>query len=131
MKKICLLFSLVLILRACWMDIDWSIRIINNSNKTIYVFADFIYPEKSLPVDKPNYFREIKPKSMGNLRAQFFNDWGFKRFQQEKLTLFILDKDVVDTKTWEYIRENDIVLKRYEGRMDDFPRNNGVEVYYP
>ena len=32
----------------------------------------------------------------------------------EVLTLFILDKDTVDSHSWEYIRKKNVILKRFE-----------------
>jgi len=132
-KKYMYYLLLSLLLTGCleWFaDKAYFIRIINNSSRTIYVCADYILPDTLLPVNKP-YLAEIKPKSKGNLHGFQFNDDAFKRLQNERLTIFILDKNDVDTFSWDYLRENNIVLKRYEGNGKELPHDNGLNIYYP
>jgi len=127
------LFILVIVcvlLTGCPVDQGYSIRIINNSSRTIYACAEYILPDTLLPVNKP-YLAEIKPNKEGELHGFHFNDNAFKRLQKERLTIFILDKEQVNTYSWEYLRENNIVLKRYEGNAKEFPHDNGLSIHYP
>ena len=49
----------------------------------------------------------------------------FKRLRNERITLFVLDKSVVDTYEWEYIRENNMILKRYEFNWQELQEMGG------
>ena len=126
-----ILFSLLcVLLTGCPMDIWYAFNIVNNSNQTIDVCAAYVFPDTLLPVNKPDLI-EIKPIKIGNLHGYHFNDDTFERFKKERLTIFILDKKDVDTYSWEYLREHDMVLKRYVGSANDFPFNNGLTIHYP
>jgi len=130
MKKIYLIFFvLTVLLMGCPMDIRYYIRIRNKSTQTIYVCADFVLPDTLLPIQKP-YLVEIESNKIGNIQGYNIDDPKFEKFSKEKLTIFILDKNAVDTCSWEYLRENNLVLKRYEGKTEDFS-DNGVTINYP
>jgi hypothetical protein len=57
----------------------------------------------------------------------YIKDPKFKRLERgETLTIFFIDKDVVDKNEWTVIRESNMVLKRYEFNTDD-----KGDIYYP
>ena len=129
-RNITFLVVIIFLTTGCPMDIEYSIRIHNGSNQTIYVCAWYVLPDTLPPVNKPSLI-EIKSGKVGNLHGSHFNDNSFGRLEHERLTIFILDKTYADTYSWDYLRENYIVLKRYEGNAKEFPRDNGLNIYYP
>jgi len=127
-KTYLLLFVFALLLSGC-LDKWYCFYIKNNSEQTIYACVDFVFPDTLLPIQKP-YLREITPNKTGEIHGYHINDPKFERFDKEKLTIFILDKNVVDTCSWEYIRENNLILKRYEGNRSEFVEYNGGKITF-
>ena len=126
MKKACLLLSLVFLLTACPIDREYSLTVKNTSNQTICVCAWYIFPDTLLPVNKP-FCLEVKPNKIGSIHGHYVNDNTFKRLEKgEKLTLFVLSKDSVDVHSWEYLREHNVILKRYE-----FDKTEKLPIIYP
>jgi hypothetical protein len=132
MKKINYIFFLlaIILLTGCPVDRDYFIRIQNNSSTAIYACAWYVLPDTLLPINKPHLV-EIKSNKTGNIHGYQINDDTFSRLQHERLTIFILSKDVVDTNSWEYLRNNNLIIKRYEGNAEELPRDNGLSIHYP
>ena len=130
MRKIVLIFGLALLMTACPMDRQYSIRLKNNSNLTIYACAAYILLDTLLPISKLQLVL-IDLNKIGNIHGYQVNDDTFKRLEKgERLTLFVLSKDSVDVHSWEYLRENNIILKRYEFNMEEL-NNMGGSINYP
>jgi len=114
MKKVCLLLGFVLLLTACPIDKGELIWVKNNSNQTIVVTAGYILPDTLLP-EKYRRLVTISVNKSDYIEESYVEGVGFQRMKNgERLTLFVLSKDSVDNYSWEYIRENNVVLKRYE-----------------
>ena len=115
MKKISLLFILAFLLTACPMDSYEIIWVKNNSNQTIVVTAEYILPD-TLLMENPAFLKVVDVnQNIGINASDYLNDRYLDRMKKgEKLTLFVLSKDSVDSYLWKYIRENNVILKRYE-----------------
>jgi len=120
MKKIKLLFSIVILLTACPMDTAELLWIKNNSNQTIVVTAGYVLPD-TLLTERHNFLITIDINQSKMIKAtEYLDDRYLDRMKKgERLTLFVLSKDSVDTYSWEYLRENNIILKRYEFNWDE------------
>jgi len=130
MKKIVLLLSLVLLLTACPFDREYSITIKNNSDQTIYACAAYIFPDTLLPIEKP-YLVKIEPTKIGSIHGYYVNDDTFSRFEKGSiLTFFILNEDSVNIHVWEYLKENNVILKRYEFNAQEL-NIVGMPILYP
>jgi len=82
-----------------------------------------------LPMEKPNFI-EINSGKTGYIYGDDCNDPGFIRIKTEKLTIFVLNKDTVDKYPWSYIRNNYVLLKRYEVTEKDII-NMGGSIVFP
>ncbi|MCD8528648.1 MAG: hypothetical protein LRY27_01410 [Chitinophagales bacterium] len=88
------------------------------------------YPNISLPTDKPvitkidngSYFRPyISVKC---------NENNFSFLPRDTLTVFIFDAQVIEDSTWNSIRDNYLILKRYDLSFQDLD-SMGWEITYP
>lgn len=116
MKHILILFIAILFICGnCENLVDdvHSIRIRNKSAHTISVYADYILPDTSLPQYKP-WLKTIAPDNFKDIYDNDVGDKEFKRLDDERLTIFVLSKDTLDKYSWDTIRENYMILKRYE-----------------
>jgi len=126
MKKISLLLSLAVLLTACPMDRGACFHVKNNSNQTIVVTADYILPD-TLLLKNPKFLLTINANQRRTIGGSEVDDRYLYRLDNgEKLTLFVLSKDSVDKHSWEYLRENNVILKRYE-----FDKTEKLPITYP
>jgi len=132
MKNISILIILVLFLNSCldkFADHEDSFQLENKSNQIIDCYAAYILPDTNMVPIKPKLIKIFSGK-IGCIDGSDCNDPGLKRLKTEKLTIFVLNKDTVDKNTWDYIRTNYKVLKRYEVTEKDII-NMGGAVTYP
>ncbi len=115
-----LICFVTLIFWSC--DFEWLatnketiFRVYNNSAQTIVVTAEHILPDTLLP-KKTNLLETIKINQNRIIYSSEVEGNGdFRRMKNgDRLTLFVLSKDSVDKHSWEYLRENNVILKRYE-----------------
>ncbi len=107
---------------------SYSIRIVNNSQQTISVYASYIYPDTSLAVTKPN-FKDALPQKFLHIYDSEVNDPKFERLLTEKITIFILSKDTLAKYSWNEIITSYNILKRVEINNSDL-KNMGWEIVY-
>jgi hypothetical protein len=112
------------------MDRWWCININNNSDENISVCGMYIN-DTCLPENKPAYIIEIKPNRIGNLQGYMVGDSKLERLDKESITIFVFDTDSINCLTWDYIKVNNVVLKKFQGTINDFPQDNGPNFYYP
>ena len=133
MKKIrnITFFVVVLFLTTgCPMDMDWGLRVVNNSQQTIYVYAAYLQ-EDLLPISKPRLI-EVLRQQEGWISGSYINDEQLKRFSKEQLTMFFLSKDTIDKYNWETVRSKNMVLKLYRfNEQELLGKGNGYQVFYP
>jgi len=121
---------LSLLLTGCPMDRAYFIRIKNHTNYTIYAYAEYIFPDTLLSANKP-FLLEIQSNKIGNIHGYHVNDDTFSMLEGGRiLTFFILNKDSVDSYSWEYIREQNVILKRYEFNWEELEMMGG-SINYP
>lgn len=105
-------------------DVSQYIYFKNNSNNDVFVYKKQHFSESSfqdtlLPIDKHGNIVESK----SNLGSYInLDDYGYQ--------IFILSLDTINKYTWEDIRKNNLVLKRFDLTQSDFERLNW-RVEYP
>ena len=125
MKKVCVLFSIVLLATACPMDSFEIIWVKNKSNETIVITGGYILPDTLLPQIKPQRLVTISVNE-SRMLADDAHDRHLTRMKNgERLTIFVLSKDSVDNHSWEYLRENNVILKRYEFNWQELQEMGG------
>ncbi len=126
MKKVVfLLFCLTFLFTACPMDRESCIWVKNNSNQIIVVTAGYILPDTLLP-EKPKFLKTMPIGQSCMVNGSEVEDGYLQRMENgERITLFVLSKDSVDNHSWEYLRENNVILRRYEFNMEELKNMNG------
>jgi hypothetical protein len=129
MKKVCLLFYFSLLLTACPVDMEKIIWVRNYSSQTIVVTAEYILPDTMLSFN-PGNMKTINANQKDMIDGSAVGDRYLKRMERgERLTVFILSKDSVDICSWEYIRRNNVILKRYEFNAEELKQMGGSVIY--
>jgi len=110
--NILILLSIMLCGASCEKLVDhvYYIRVQNNSNDTIQFYASYVYPDTSIVSEKPR------------LDMAYPNDYSHidskKKWEdvlpKDTILIYILNKDTVDAYSWEDIRSNYNILKRYD-----------------
>ena len=109
-------------------DRDYIIRVRNNSEQTVSVFAGYL-PDTLLPEIKPN-LKDISSGKSKEIYDKEVGDEKFERLKTERITVFILDSDTVKTYSWDEVRENYNILKRYTFNNQELNEMGG-SVNYP
>jgi len=71
----------------------------------------------------------VKPGKMANILDSHIDDPDLKRFDKEKLSIFIIDNDVYLSEPWDTIRKYNKILKRYELNSKELKDMGGTIVY--
>lgn len=107
-------------------DYELIINFQNNSDYTILSAEEYDYPDTTLR--EKLYFETTLPKSYGRA-ASSTRRW-HRVIVNGKMCLFLLDKDVVDNVPWETVREDYMILQRYDLSIADLEKLNWT-IYYP
>lgn len=137
MNKYILILMFLIINTNCKKSIlqqEYTIDLINKSDHSIgYYFAiggqyGTFYPD-SLP-ESNNYImydisKVISPGYMGHL------DWNefFDNLPKDTLSVFIFHTDTLNKYTWSDIRDNYMILKRYDLSQSDLSQMNWTITY--
>jgi len=93
------------------------------------VYAIYILPDTALSVQKPDNLKTIPAGELKDIYDFEVGDNKFKRLKNERITIFVLSTDVVNSLPWDTIRDKYIVLKRYEITENDLVVDGAV--FYP
>ena len=113
-------------------DIENRISIKNNRDFDIYCLPSFAYPDTSLAftsknsIDANTYAYSIdknSSKRLGYLSLCYKDEFN-RVVESDTLILFIFNKDTIDLNSWEYITNNDKVLKRIYLTYPDLIESN-------
>jgi len=127
MKIYNFILSLILFCNAgCDKLVDYSlfIKIQNNSSDTIRCFASYNYPDTSLPFNKPS-LQMIRPQGYTKIEDTKLENVSTK----DTILVFILREDTVDKYSWDVIRSQYKILKRYNVTISDLQKQNGTVTY--
>ena len=106
------------------LEIDSTIKFANNSDKTIVYYEEYKKPNDTT-LDADSYFPtsqqvETSSISSGNV---VFNEGPyinlFERLEEEVLMIYIFSKDTIDQVPWPRIRDEYLVLRRYDLSLED------------
>jgi hypothetical protein len=135
--KIIQVFGLLcfgLFLNSCFKDKeeDTKIRVMNNSNDTIYMsftteFPDTLFIHMSNPLNNPQ-FSLIRPSSM---QDKFYNSPSKGIFSDkiDTLSVFIFSKYVLMNYQWDIVKSKYMILKRYDLGLNDLEKLNWIVTY--
>jgi hypothetical protein len=113
----------------------WRLYLTNYSDKSLYTFISYDYPDTSLNFQRPlfdGFDGSVPPNKRNNIRYDETHciesnilDNGY-----EKLSVFIFDAAMVDTTPWPEVRQNYLVLKRLDYTLDELRERNFELEYY-
>ena len=131
---ICSIF--ILVLSSCDTKnsyFDYRLKVINNSDKTIYAENSAAYPDTSLiftisPFNH-NPDKAAPGETISIVRGGSWEE-AFNENIHQKLIIFIFDAAIADSTPWETIKKNYLILKRYDLTLKDIDSLN-FKVIYP
>lgn len=131
MKKFYAVLALCACLSSCGWDpfslfaehyYDVHVTLRNNSETVISYVVSNTYPDTTVISDKPERFYPIKPggESKIPLNPSISTPMNWKRtFPHDTLILFVFDNDVIENCSWNTIREDYLILKRFDLSEED------------
>lgn len=125
--KACIIIIFLLCSRACaFGDYELDITIYNNSDYTLLTDGKYEYPDTTL--NEKMYFEMTLPHSKG--RATYSTRRWDRVIVNGKMSIFILDKNIVDNMSWKKIQDDYMILQRYDVSIDELEDLNWT-IYYP
>lgn len=141
MKKIILFLSIITLLISCEASNTAKchkiITVVNKTNKTIYVDASESYPEtdfrKSIgdPLNNSFTTKVEANASSKNVLPSFGNCYEamYPNIKSGIMMVFVFDGPTLETQGWDYIKANNLVLKRYDLTLKDLENMNWTITY--
>lgn len=127
--NILIIMSIILCGASCEKTVDhvYSIKIQNNTNDTLLFYGSYNYPDTSVVQVKPILTR-VYPKDYNYLDSK--KDWDEVLVPpKDTISIFIFRKDTVDKYSWDKIRSDYNVLKRYDLSLDDLKKLSWKVIY--
>lgn len=127
--NILVVLSIILCSASCEKLVDhaYIIKIQNNSRDTIQFYESYNYPDTTIDVIKPR-LKMVYPSKYSSLESK--KDWNEVLVSpKDTLSIFILSKDTVDKYSWDKIRSDYNVLKRYDLSLDDLEKQDWTITY--
>ena len=122
------------------LDPYYGLCVYNNSDNEIYAYLAeggayaTSYPDTMLPEKSPGIKSSLLPIVPLGSKWCFGSTirWNkiIQQLPHDTLSIFILDADTVSKYSWETIRNNNKILKRYDLSISDLEKT-GYRVYYP
>ncbi|MGG7035115.1 MAG: hypothetical protein ACI7YS_07975 [Flavobacterium sp.] len=112
------------------------ITVINNTNKSIYVDYGGGFPETDFRklIGNPLVSGASKTEAnksnkygIGNNGECF--EYTFPRLESGLMMVFVFDGPTLEEKGWDYIKVNNLVLKRYDLTLEDLRNMNWTIIY--
>lgn len=138
MVKILMIIFLVTNLCKCdktAMDKKYAVYLLNNAEHSIGCYFGLggnfgtLYPDTLLPVSNQYIITEIKPGSKYIYDSGIEWEEIYSKLPQDTMSVFIFHTDTLKNDSWEEIRGNYKVLKRYDLSLDDLKRMNWTITY--
>lgn len=112
----------------------YTITIRNQSSESIYFYfagnnAEIQYPDTTLPSNKPSLIK-VKPDDYFQVDSR--NPWKeeIKKLPADTLSVYIFDSDTYQDSAWSKIKNEYLVLKRYDLSYEDIEKRD-FEIKYP
>jgi hypothetical protein len=112
-----------------------KIAIMNNSDKSIYVNDTGRYPDTDFrnivgnPLVAGTKIGAKESESAALSNNGECIEYKFTRFESGIMQVFVFDGPTLETNGWEYVKENNLVLKRYQFTLQDMQNNNWTITY--
>jgi len=114
-------------------DCHKEIGIINNSNKSIYIFEYTFYPDTTMMTynnpfpGNPHY--KTLPHTENYIQSRDCFESFMTHPQADTSMIFIFDANVIETVPWDTIRAKYLFLKRYDLSLMDLENMNWTITY--
>ena len=112
-----------------------SFQFNNQSDKLLYLVISYDYPDTGMNFQRPIFNRLTDYASPGKLET--YVNYSDKCIEDimlnnayEKMSIFVFDAKLVDSTPWTQVRQNYMVLKRYDYSIDEL-RNCNFSIDYP
>jgi hypothetical protein len=137
MKKLLLLFALVLCSNSCenvpFVDKAYRIIVINNSSRDVYVYkadlnAEIQYPDTLLPSSNATFLK-IPANKRGYFDSKTTWEENIKNLPSDTLSVFFIDGSIFENEEWDTIKDNYLILKRYDLSIEDLEKCNFTITY--
>lgn len=125
--NILVVLSIILFSAGCEKLVDhgYYLTVQNNTNDTVWCYSSYKYPDTSLSESKP-LLQMIRPESYTRLDSK--DKWE-DVLPKDTIIVFIFSKDTVDAYSWEDVRTEYNVLKRYDLSISDLEAMNWTIIY--
>jgi hypothetical protein len=127
--NILVVISIILCSASCEKLVDhvYSIKIQNNTNDTLLFYESYNYPDTSIAQNKPILTR-VYPKDYSHLDSK--KDWDEVLVSpKDTISIFILSKDTIDKYSWNKIRNEYNIFKRYDLSIRDLEKQSWIVTY--
>jgi len=123
-----LLFILLFMVGCFPLDRESGIKIENKSNCNVLIYADYILPDTLLSIKQPKLYK-INPQKYIWFFCSSVNDQNLKMLEQKDLTFFVLREDTLNKYSWDKVKKENMIIKRYNYSYEDF--KNGSKIIIP
>jgi hypothetical protein len=133
--KILILLSLTISFYECG-DVYYPVTLRNNSDHSIGCYFSLggkygtYYPDTILPASNQYVIQEIKPGDRYKLYSDFKWEEVYSNLPKDTMSVYIFHTDTLNKYSWEEVRNNNKILKRYDLSLDDLKQNN-MTITYP
>jgi hypothetical protein len=108
----------------------------NNYRDTIYVLAawagmEHVYPDTALPINRLG-MRYVPPGTKGVIsETGMGGNWAssFLTLPSDTLSIYLLDAKILSLYDWSQIRDNYMILKRFDLSFQDLKSSNYIITY--
>ncbi len=138
MKITVLLFlAVILCSNSCenapFVDKFYDIIVINNSSKDVYVHkadldAGHQYPDTLLPSSNATFLK-IPANKRGYFDSKTPWEENIKNLPSDTLSVFFIDGNTLENEEWDTIRDEYLILERYDLSLEDLKKNNFTITY--
>jgi hypothetical protein len=128
MKMNDLIIILLILCNFCCdklVDHGYFIKVQNNSNDTVWCYSSYNYPDTSIAENKP-LLQMISPNVYTKLESK--EKWE-EVLPKDTISIFILSKDTIDKYSWDIIKSDYNILKRYDLSIKDLEKNSWTVTY--
>lgn len=107
----------------------------NHTDKPVYAMYSFNYPDTSITFQNPALFPNNYKIDEYGRKAIYSERTCIEYMIQhdnpaEVFTVFVFDAEVLETTPWEQVKQNYMVLKRYDYSLDEL-RNTDFSIDFP
>ncbi len=121
----------IILLKACEFpgDTQHYFTINNNTNHVISYYISETYPDTSIIETQP-ILKLVQPNS--SRKESSWGTWNerFEQINEGKISIFIFHSDTLNKYSWDKIRSEYMVLKRFDLSLEDLKQNN-FTINYP